>query len=235
MMRALLRLRGAPPVGGGGESGGDPSLSGLARFPRDTASAFLSFSSFCERLSSQHWSSLAGWISSVILSNSLSTHAVRPSQMGGSFSGSTAPASGSLGGFSPSSPSSSSESSESLELSSSLLPVPLSPPPLPPSARRTRFLVKSGGWLRDRFSHSSSMRTATRNDVRPKRLCVSGDHSNHGLGLGGLQFLGTKNSSPSRPCSSSGWSKNSVDTFLITCSVVNSVFLNRIKIARKAW
>ena len=39
----------------------------------------------------------------------------------------------------------------------------------------------TGGWARLRFSQSSSMRTATRNEVRAKRWCVLGLHSNHGV------------------------------------------------------
>jgi hypothetical protein len=53
MIRALLRERGAAPLGGGGDSGGE-SLSGLARFPRLAASATALFSSFCDSASSQH-------------------------------------------------------------------------------------------------------------------------------------------------------------------------------------
>mmetsp|Transcript_29333 Transcript_29333/g.73202 ORF Transcript_29333/g.73202 Transcript_29333/m.73202 type:complete len:202 (+) Transcript_29333:1528-2133(+) len=189
MMRALLRLRGAPP-GGGGESGGDVSTSGLDRFPLAVASALRSFSSFCAKLSSQHWSSVMGSMHSASFSNSEKTRAESWSQIGGILSGSTRP--WSLG-----------PSSSSSELSSSLL-LPSELSLVLALSRRTFFLVRSGGCPRLRFSHSSSMRTATRKVVRPKRWCVAGLHWNHGESLGGGQFLGTKNSSPSLPCSSSG-------------------------------
>ena len=162
MIRALLRERGAAPLGGGGDSGGE-SLSGLARFPRPAASARALFSSFCDSASSQHASSSIGAIASVIFSNSLRTRAVTPSQMGGILFSSTRPR---VGSFAPSFPSSSSDDEE---YSSSEYSLDSSPSLPAPSGRstRTRFLDKSGGCTRLRFSHSKSMRTATRNDVRP--------------------------------------------------------------------
>ena len=120
------------------------------------------------------------------------------SHIGGILSSSTVPGSFSFFTVLPFS------SSYSLSLSedeySLLLPSSLSP------RHRTFRRVKSGGCDRLRFSHRSNIRTATRNDTRPYLACAPGVHSNHTDGLGGAQFLGTKNSRPSVPCRSSGWS-----------------------------
>lgn len=198
MIRFDFLDRCCPPPGGGGDSGGDSVGSGLARFPRPSASATLSFSSFCAVASSQHWSSVIGSIFSVIFSNSPSTLSVTWSHIGGILSSSTVPGSFSFFTMLPFS------SSYSLSLSedeySLLLPSSLSP------RHRTFRRVKSGGCDRLRFSHRSNIRTATRNDTRPYLACAPGVHSNHTDGLGGAQFLGTKNSRPSVPCRSSGWS-----------------------------
>ena len=142
--------------------------------------------------------SIIGSIFSVIFSNSPSTLSVTWSHIGGILSSSTVPGSFSFFTMLPFS------SSYSLSLSedeySLLLPSSLSP------RHRTFRRVKSGGCDRLRFSHRSNIRTATRNDTRPYLACAPGVHSNHTDGLGGAQFLGTKNSRPSVPCRSSGWS-----------------------------
>mmetsp|Transcript_11404 Transcript_11404/g.42269 ORF Transcript_11404/g.42269 Transcript_11404/m.42269 type:complete len:363 (+) Transcript_11404:1-1089(+) len=204
MILALFRDLGAAPLGGGGDSGGE-SLSGFGRFPRPSTSRFCLFSSFCVSASSQHSLSSMGFMSRVIFSNSLKARTNTPSQIGGIFEGSTAPSSGSRGPSFFFEPFSSESVSESLPLVlySSLDPSPPFPSPNPPNTR-TRFLLKSGGCVRERFSQSKSMRTATRKDVRPYRPCACGLQSNQMLGFGGLAFLGTKNSKPSLPFKRSG-------------------------------
>ena len=149
-----------------------------------------------------------GLISNVSLSNSLRSRGVTWSHTGGIFRSSTRP--GSFGSDSES------LSDSSLELYSDSESSEPSGFRGPRRSTRTFFFVRSGGCDRERFSQSRSIRTATRNDVRPYRWCVCGVHEIHTEGSGGFVSFGTKNSKPSRPCNKSGWSKNNVETFLIT-------------------